>query len=92
MGSLRGIPYKSEYPLQSVAQMGHPGDDLRPSRTLRDSRPRGAGLARVHSSDWLARFAVLALTAAIRSSIPPPLRNEEYSERRRATSLTEPSE
>lgn len=39
-----------------------------------------------------ARLAVLAVTRVINFSIPPVFSTEEYSERRRATSLTEPSE
>ena len=56
--------------------------------------PKGIGswLPEAGGDHCAARLAVFALTAAISSSIPPALRTEEYSERRKATSLTDPSE
>ncbi len=59
---------------------------------VKEQQPPGRGPDALGLAHWVARLAIFALTAAINPSIPPPLRTEEYSERRSATSLTEPSE
>lgn len=63
-----------------------------PARTRTRSSSAQKKLKAASMRYWPARCSVFFDTAVIRPSIPPARRTDAYSERRRAISLTFPSE